>query len=176
MSEVCVCVCVGVYTNIADDAVIFNGAIKSFESRTDDFEMFFERCLCMCACVCEKKDYKWKALFGACSNSVWCDLAVAEGTAPGVPSNVYASETDRTYVVLSWTPPVYHNRAPMWYYIEKVCYPFDAHPASIAFTLLFTINHQFTHINEEAQFSVSISQLVAGIVVWSNGVLFDGLV
>ncbi|XP_026795200.3 myomesin-2 [Pangasianodon hypophthalmus] len=43
----------------------------------------------------------------------------AEGTAPGAPSNVYASETDRTYVVLSWTPPVYHNRAPMWYYIEK---------------------------------------------------------
>ncbi|XP_017320506.1 myomesin-2 [Ictalurus punctatus] len=43
----------------------------------------------------------------------------AEGTAPGAPSNVYASETDRTYVVLSWTPPVYNGRAPMWYYIEK---------------------------------------------------------
>ncbi|XP_062375018.1 myomesin-2 [Sardina pilchardus] len=43
----------------------------------------------------------------------------AEGKAPGVPSNVHASEADRTYVVLSWTPPVYHDRAPMWYYIEK---------------------------------------------------------
>ncbi|XP_060780608.1 myomesin-2 [Neoarius graeffei] len=43
----------------------------------------------------------------------------AEGTPPGAPSSVYASETDRTYVVLSWTPPVYHNRTPMWYYIEK---------------------------------------------------------
>ncbi|KAL7890383.1 hypothetical protein AOLI_G00026410 [Acnodon oligacanthus] len=43
----------------------------------------------------------------------------AEGNAPGAPSNVYASETDRTYVVLSWSPPVYHGKAPMWYYIEK---------------------------------------------------------
>ncbi|XP_066534969.1 myomesin-2 [Hoplias malabaricus] len=43
----------------------------------------------------------------------------AEGTAPGAPSNVYASETDRTYVVLSWSPPDYHSKAPMWYYIEK---------------------------------------------------------
>ncbi|KAI4900076.1 hypothetical protein NFI96_019252 [Prochilodus magdalenae] len=43
----------------------------------------------------------------------------AEGNAPGAPSNVYASETDRTYVVLSWKPPVYHGKAPMWYYIEK---------------------------------------------------------
>uniref|UniRef100_A0AAR2LUB5 Myomesin 2a n=1 Tax=Pygocentrus nattereri TaxID=42514 RepID=A0AAR2LUB5_PYGNA len=41
------------------------------------------------------------------------------GNAPGAPSNVYASETDRTYVVLSWSPPVYHGKAPMWYYIEK---------------------------------------------------------
>ncbi|XP_062852028.1 myomesin-2 [Trichomycterus rosablanca] len=43
----------------------------------------------------------------------------AEGKPPGAPSKVYASETDRTYVVLSWTPPKYHNKAPMWYYIEK---------------------------------------------------------
>ncbi|XP_030626963.1 myomesin-2 [Chanos chanos] len=43
----------------------------------------------------------------------------AEGEAPGAPSKVYASETDRTYVVLSWSPPVYHGKAPMWYYIEK---------------------------------------------------------
>uniref|UniRef100_A0AAY4DZW0 Myomesin 2a n=1 Tax=Denticeps clupeoides TaxID=299321 RepID=A0AAY4DZW0_9TELE len=42
-----------------------------------------------------------------------------EGTAPGAPSKVHASETDRTYVVLSWTPPQYRGRAPMWYYIEK---------------------------------------------------------
>ncbi|XP_072533709.1 myomesin-2 [Salminus brasiliensis] len=43
----------------------------------------------------------------------------AEGKAPEAPSKVYASETDRTYVVLSWSPPVYHGKAPMWYYIEK---------------------------------------------------------
>uniref|UniRef100_A0A9J7WV94 Myomesin 2 n=1 Tax=Cyprinus carpio carpio TaxID=630221 RepID=A0A9J7WV94_CYPCA len=43
-----------------------------------------------------------------------------EGKAPGPPSKVCASETDRTYVVLSWVPPVYHSKAPMWYYIEKL--------------------------------------------------------
>ncbi|KAG9344369.1 hypothetical protein JZ751_011038 [Albula glossodonta] len=43
----------------------------------------------------------------------------AEGNPPGAPANVHASETDRTYVVLSWDPPAYHGRAPMWYYIEK---------------------------------------------------------
>uniref|UniRef100_W5K8Y1 Myomesin 2 n=1 Tax=Astyanax mexicanus TaxID=7994 RepID=W5K8Y1_ASTMX len=43
----------------------------------------------------------------------------AEGKAPEAPSNVYASETDRTYVVLSWSAPAYHGKAPMWYYIEK---------------------------------------------------------
>uniref|UniRef100_A0A673KKD1 Myomesin-2-like n=1 Tax=Sinocyclocheilus rhinocerous TaxID=307959 RepID=A0A673KKD1_9TELE len=42
--------------------------------------------------------------------------------APGPPSKVCASETDRTYVVLSWVPPVYHSKAPMWYYIEKVSF------------------------------------------------------
>uniref|UniRef100_A0A8B9JN22 Myomesin 2 n=1 Tax=Astyanax mexicanus TaxID=7994 RepID=A0A8B9JN22_ASTMX len=42
------------------------------------------------------------------------------GKAPEAPSNVYASETDRTYVVLSWSAPAYHGKAPMWYYIEKV--------------------------------------------------------
>ncbi|XP_059422778.1 myomesin-2 [Carassius carassius] len=44
----------------------------------------------------------------------------AEGKAPGPPSKVCASETDRTYVVLSWVPPLYHSKAPMWYYIEKL--------------------------------------------------------
>uniref|UniRef100_A0A3B3UX90 Myomesin 2a n=1 Tax=Poecilia latipinna TaxID=48699 RepID=A0A3B3UX90_9TELE len=41
-------------------------------------------------------------------------------TPPGAPSGVYASETDRTYVVLSWKAPEYFGKAPMWYYIEKV--------------------------------------------------------
>ncbi|XP_056617305.1 myomesin-2 [Triplophysa dalaica] len=44
----------------------------------------------------------------------------AEGIAPGPPSKVCVSETDRTYVVLSWLAPVYHGKAPMWYYIEKL--------------------------------------------------------
>uniref|UniRef100_A0A669E044 Myomesin 2 n=1 Tax=Oreochromis niloticus TaxID=8128 RepID=A0A669E044_ORENI len=42
-----------------------------------------------------------------------------EGKPPGVPSGINASETDRTYVVLSWKAPAYTSRAPMWYYIEK---------------------------------------------------------
>lgn len=33
-----------------------------------------------------------------------------------------ASETDRTYVVLSWKAPAYSSKAPMWYYIEKVLF------------------------------------------------------
>ncbi|XP_030233466.1 myomesin-2 isoform X1 [Gadus morhua] len=43
----------------------------------------------------------------------------AEGKPPGVSSGIYASETDRTYVVLSWKAPAYSSKAPMWYYIEK---------------------------------------------------------
>ncbi|KAM9860475.1 M-protein, striated muscle [Aulostomus maculatus] len=47
------------------------------------------------------------------------DEVEAEGKPPGAPSGVYASETDRTYVVLSWKAPAYFGKAPMWYYIEK---------------------------------------------------------
>ncbi|CAG5854562.1 unnamed protein product [Menidia menidia] len=47
------------------------------------------------------------------------DEAEEEGQAPGAPSGISASETDRTYVVLSWKAPVYSSKAPMWYYIEK---------------------------------------------------------
>lgn len=101
----------------------FNGAILSFESRTDDTAMFPERCLCVCVSGCEKRIECESCCFGARSNSVWCDFPVAEGVAPGAPSKVYASETDRTYIVLSWTPPEYHDKAPMWYYIEKVGTP-----------------------------------------------------
>uniref|UniRef100_A0AAX7UIJ2 Myomesin 2a n=1 Tax=Astatotilapia calliptera TaxID=8154 RepID=A0AAX7UIJ2_ASTCA len=43
----------------------------------------------------------------------------SEGKPPGVPSGINASETDRTYVVLSWKAPAYTSSAPMWYYIEK---------------------------------------------------------
>ncbi|XP_066552890.1 M-protein, striated muscle isoform X2 [Amia ocellicauda] len=38
---------------------------------------------------------------------------------PGPPTNVHASETNRTYVVLSWEPPVPRGREPLMYYIEK---------------------------------------------------------
>uniref|UniRef100_A0A8P4K008 Myomesin-2 n=1 Tax=Dicentrarchus labrax TaxID=13489 RepID=A0A8P4K008_DICLA len=47
------------------------------------------------------------------------DVVVAEGKPPGAPSGINASETDRTYVVLSWKAPAYSSKAPMWYYIEK---------------------------------------------------------
>lgn len=55
------------------------------------------KCVCLCVCVC-----------------------VDEGKPPAAPTAIYASETDRTYVVLSWKAPAYFSRAPMWYYIEKV--------------------------------------------------------
>ncbi|KFO97846.1 M-protein, striated muscle, partial [Calypte anna] len=38
---------------------------------------------------------------------------------PGPPTNVHASEISRTYVVLSWEPPVPRGREPVTYFIEK---------------------------------------------------------
>ncbi|KAM7406246.1 hypothetical protein PAMP_000634 [Pampus punctatissimus] len=49
-----------------------------------------------------------------------------EGKPPGSPSGIYASEIDRTYVVLSWKAPAYSSKAPMWYYIEKSMADSDA--------------------------------------------------
>ncbi|KAG5279038.1 hypothetical protein AALO_G00105430 [Alosa alosa] len=40
-------------------------------------------------------------------------------TLPGPPSDVHASEINKTYVVLSWMPPSPSGRAPLWYLIEK---------------------------------------------------------
>uniref|UniRef100_A0A9J7Y6B1 Myomesin 2a n=1 Tax=Cyprinus carpio carpio TaxID=630221 RepID=A0A9J7Y6B1_CYPCA len=45
-------------------------------------------------------------------------------TIPGPPTNVHATEINKTYIVLSWTPPSPRGRAPVWYLIEKVC---DSH-------------------------------------------------
>jgi len=72
-------------------------------------------CVCVHACVhtclCA---WSWRFSISGC-------LAfAAEGTPPGSPSGIYASETDRTYVVLSWKASAYSSKAPMWYYIEKV--------------------------------------------------------
>lgn len=39
---------------------------------------------------------------------------------PGPPTNVHASEISKTYVVLSWDPPVPRGREPLTYFIEKV--------------------------------------------------------
>ena len=39
---------------------------------------------------------------------------------PGPPTNVHASETSRTYVVLSWDPPEPRGKEPLMYFIEKV--------------------------------------------------------
>lgn len=41
---------------------------------------------------------------------------------PGPPTNVHASETSKTYVVLSWDPPVPRGKEPLMYFIEKVRY------------------------------------------------------
>uniref|UniRef100_A0A670IYA9 Myomesin 2 n=1 Tax=Podarcis muralis TaxID=64176 RepID=A0A670IYA9_PODMU len=38
---------------------------------------------------------------------------------PGPPTNVHASETSKTYVVLSWDPPVPRGKEPLSYFIEK---------------------------------------------------------
>uniref|UniRef100_A0A8C9VVC2 Myomesin 2a n=1 Tax=Scleropages formosus TaxID=113540 RepID=A0A8C9VVC2_SCLFO len=38
---------------------------------------------------------------------------------PGVPGKVHASEVNKTFVVLSWTPPHARGREPLWYQIEK---------------------------------------------------------
>ncbi|EPQ16691.1 Myomesin-2 [Myotis brandtii] len=38
---------------------------------------------------------------------------------PGPPTNVHASEVSRTYVVLSWEPPVPRGKEPLTYFIEK---------------------------------------------------------
>lgn len=39
---------------------------------------------------------------------------------PGPPTNVHASEVSKTYVVLSWEPPVPRGKEPLTYFIEKV--------------------------------------------------------
>uniref|UniRef100_A0A8D0GP65 Myomesin 2 n=1 Tax=Sphenodon punctatus TaxID=8508 RepID=A0A8D0GP65_SPHPU len=38
---------------------------------------------------------------------------------PGPPTDVHASETSKTYVVLSWDPPVPRGKEPLMYFIEK---------------------------------------------------------
>ncbi|KFV92207.1 M-protein, striated muscle, partial [Eurypyga helias] len=38
---------------------------------------------------------------------------------PGPPTNVHAAEISKTYVVLSWDPPVPRGREPLTYFIEK---------------------------------------------------------
>uniref|UniRef100_A0A8C1YQX2 Myomesin 2a n=1 Tax=Cyprinus carpio TaxID=7962 RepID=A0A8C1YQX2_CYPCA len=40
-------------------------------------------------------------------------------TIPDPPTNVHATEINKTYVVLSWTPPSPRGWAPVWYLIEK---------------------------------------------------------
>ncbi|XP_044057528.1 myomesin-2 isoform X1 [Siniperca chuatsi] len=60
-----------------------------------------------------------KKLGGKLDVVSYYDEVEAEGKPPGAPSGIYASEIDRTYVVLSWKAPAYSSKAPMWYYIEK---------------------------------------------------------
>ncbi|XP_051528125.1 myomesin-2 isoform X3 [Myxocyprinus asiaticus] len=40
-------------------------------------------------------------------------------TIPEPPTNVHATEINKTYIVLSWTPPSPRGRAHVWYLIEK---------------------------------------------------------
>uniref|UniRef100_A0A3B5LWU1 Myomesin 2a n=1 Tax=Xiphophorus couchianus TaxID=32473 RepID=A0A3B5LWU1_9TELE len=63
---------------------------------------------------------EFERLHGGCVCRENVTQSLPEGQPPGAPSGVYVSETDRTYVVLSWKAPTYFGKAPMWYYIEKV--------------------------------------------------------
>ncbi|XP_056590500.1 myomesin-2 isoform X2 [Triplophysa dalaica] len=53
------------------------------------------------------------------------DLQGVYVTIPEQPTNVHATEINKTYIVLSWTPPSPRGRAPVWYLIEK--YVGDSH-------------------------------------------------
>ncbi|XP_068614382.1 myomesin-2-like [Brachionichthys hirsutus] len=60
-----------------------------------------------------------KKLGGTLDVVSYHDEVEAVGKPPGQASGIRASETDRTYVVLSWNAPVYSSKVPMRYYIEK---------------------------------------------------------
>ncbi|XP_048353554.1 myomesin-2 isoform X1 [Sphaerodactylus townsendi] len=50
---------------------------------------------------------------------IYQDDLEGEVKIPGPPTNVHASETSKTYVVLSWDPPVPRGKEPLSYFIEK---------------------------------------------------------
>nr|XP_008541983.1 PREDICTED: myomesin-2 [Equus przewalskii] len=50
---------------------------------------------------------------------VYQDELEGDAQIPGPPTNVHASEISRTYVVLSWDPPVPRGKEPLMYFIEK---------------------------------------------------------
>uniref|UniRef100_A0A8D0BE47 Myomesin 2 n=1 Tax=Salvator merianae TaxID=96440 RepID=A0A8D0BE47_SALMN len=50
---------------------------------------------------------------------IYQDDLEGEVKIPGPPTNVYVSETSKTYVVLSWDPPVPRGKEPLSYFIEK---------------------------------------------------------
>ncbi len=141
MSPMCMhmCMCVYIYKAAAAANMIsaYQFIILKLLLKLVKLLGYFLVCVCVCIGVC-------LCVQGRNSNSVWCALPAAEGKAPGPPSKVCASETDRTYVVLSWVPPVYHSKAPMWYYIEKVSFSSlpDVNPAEWSQTLFL----QFTFL------------------------------
>lgn len=53
----------------------------------------------------------------------WCVAPAGEVQVPGPPTDVHAAEVSRTYVVLSWEPPVPRGKEPLMYFIEKVPSP-----------------------------------------------------
>lgn len=54
-----------------------------------------------------------------CINKLLIYFCLVYVTIPGPPTNVHATEINKTYIVLSWTPPSPRGRAPVWYLIEK---------------------------------------------------------
>uniref|UniRef100_A0A673JGI3 M-protein, striated muscle-like n=1 Tax=Sinocyclocheilus rhinocerous TaxID=307959 RepID=A0A673JGI3_9TELE len=62
-------------------------------------------------------DVMLKVLF--CINKHLIYSCLVYVTIPDPPTNVHATEINKTYIVLNWTPPSPRGRAPVWYLIEK---------------------------------------------------------
>ena len=81
-------------------------------------------------------------------------------TLPGPPTEVHASEINRTFIVLSWTPPNPCGRAPLWYLIEKVWLPPHGYFQNHTNTL--TIVEKITHLLCESHGFISVWHITTG--------------
>lgn len=68
-------------------------------------------------------------------------------TIPGPPTNVHATEINKTYIVLSWTPPSPRGRVPVWYLIEKVCVHFYICKITVKKTFFLILLNNNNNVN-----------------------------